>query len=38
MFREFPTIERDGWTLLSAEERNAISPDTFPIPDRRERE
>jgi len=38
MFPAFPTIERDGWTLLSGEERHAISPETFSIPDRSERE
>jgi hypothetical protein len=32
------TIERDGWTLLSAEERHARHPETFRIPGRRERE
>lgn len=34
----FPTIERDGWALVSAEERHALYPDTFHIPDRRARE
>ncbi|CAB1070737.1 hypothetical protein D1AOALGA4SA_1017 [Olavius algarvensis Delta 1 endosymbiont] len=26
------TIEENGWTLVSAEERNAAYPDTFQIP------
>lgn len=34
----FPTIERDGWTLLSGEERHALSPEGFRIPGRSERE
>lgn len=34
----FSSIERDGWALLSAEERNARNPETFTIPTRRERE
>jgi hypothetical protein len=38
MFPTFATIEHDGWTLLSGEERQASSPDTFSIPDRLERE
>jgi hypothetical protein len=38
MPRAFPTIERDGWTLLSGEERPALSPEKFRIPDRSERE
>jgi hypothetical protein len=29
-----PTVERDGWALVSAEERHAAYPDTFPIPAR----
>lgn len=33
-----PTIERDGWTLLSAEDHNARYPDTFFIPPRHARE
>jgi hypothetical protein len=32
------TIESDGWTLLSGEERNARSPATFQIPTRSARE
>lgn len=32
------TIERDGWTLLSTEERHARHPETFRMPHRRERE
>lgn len=27
-----PTIEADGWTLVSAEERHRANPDTFHIP------
>jgi hypothetical protein len=27
-----PSIERDGWALVSAEERHAAHPETFPIP------
>ena len=27
-----PTIEKDGWTLLSAEERSIAAPDMFSIP------
>lgn len=38
MSPRFPTIERDGWTLLSGETRQALSPDTFQIPDRADRE
>ena len=34
----FATIEHDGWTLLSGEERQAQHPETFSIPDRSERE
>ncbi|HXK61700.1 MAG TPA: hypothetical protein PLP42_17575 [Acidobacteriota bacterium] len=34
---ERPTIEEDGWTLLSAEDRQAASPHTFIIPSREER-
>ena len=33
-----PTIEEDGWTLVSAEERHATHPGTFPIPSRAGRE
>ena len=32
MSEQWPTIEQDGWTLVSAEERHASSPDTFEIP------
>lgn len=32
------TIERDGWTLQSGEERQALHPSTFHIPDRAARE
>lgn len=32
------TIERDGWTLVSAEEQHAKHPDTFHIPPRHARE
>ena len=35
---DFGVIERDGWTLVSAEERHARSPETFVIPSRTERE
>ena len=35
---DFGVIERDGWTLVSAEERHARSPETFIIPSRTERE
>ena len=38
MSPRFPTIERDGWTLLSGEARHAADPQTFWIPNRRERE
>ena len=38
MSQGFPTIERDGWTLLSGEARHAVHPEDFRIPDRRERE
>jgi hypothetical protein len=31
---EDPTLERDGWQLVSAEVRNAAHPETFPIPTR----
>lgn len=34
----FPSIERDGWALVSGEERHALHPDTFPIPPRSARE
>ena len=33
-----PTLEKDGWTLLSAEERAAIAPDMFSLPSRSSRE
>jgi hypothetical protein len=33
-----PSIETDGWSLLSAEERHAAHPDTFLIPPRAARE
>jgi hypothetical protein len=32
------TIERDGWEVVSAEERTAASPDNFVIASRAERE
>jgi hypothetical protein len=32
------TIEKDGWTLISAEDRHAAHPETFQIPSRDERE
>jgi hypothetical protein len=38
MHLHFATIEKDGWTLESSEERNAQSPETFSIPSRAERE
>ena len=38
MSHRFPTIEYDGWTLLSAEARHAADPESFRIPNRRERE
>ena len=38
MSPRLPTIERDGWTLLSGEARHAADPQTFRIPSRRERE
>lgn len=38
MSDDFPTIERNGWTLLSGEEHHARSPETFSIPARAERE
>jgi hypothetical protein len=31
-------IARDGWELVSAEDRNAAHPQTFPIPARERRE
>jgi uncharacterized protein YegJ (DUF2314 family) len=34
---EDPTLERDGWELVSAEVRNAAHPDTFQIPTRDKR-
>jgi hypothetical protein len=34
---QWPSIERDGWALVSAEERHAAHPDTFPIPPREAR-
>jgi len=34
----FPSIERDGWTLVSGEERHTLHPETFPIPGRSQRE
>lgn len=33
-----PSIETDGWALVSAEERHAASPKTFEIPPRGSRE
>ena len=33
-----PTIENDGWTLLSAEQRAALAPDMFSLPTKAERE
>jgi hypothetical protein len=35
---EFATIEKDGWTLLSGEARQARNPATFEIPSRACRE
>lgn len=32
------TLDADGWELESAEERHAIAPHSFRIPDREERE
>ena len=32
------TIEKDGWMLISAEDRHAAHPETFEIPRREERE
>jgi len=32
------TIEKDGWTLISAEDQHAAHRDTFQIPTREERE
>ncbi len=32
------TIESDGWTLISAEDRQAEHPDTFHIPSREQRD
>lgn len=29
-----PTIDTDGWVLVSAEERHAANPETFEIPSR----
>lgn len=33
-----PTLERDGWTLVSAEDRPREHPDTFLLPERSARE
>ena len=33
-----PSLEADGWTLVSAEERHAAYPGTFQIPSRADRE
>jgi len=33
-----PSVEVDGWTLVSAEERHRSHPDTFKIPSREDRE
>ena len=38
MAHRFATIEEDGWTLESAESRQARHPETFEIPSRAERE
>lgn len=38
MGHRFATIEKDGWTLESAESRHARNPETFAIPGRAERE
>jgi hypothetical protein len=38
MTADFASIERDGWRLLSAEERHARHPTTFAIPDRARRD
>jgi hypothetical protein len=34
----FATIDADGWQLESAEARHAVSPDTFWVPPRAQRE
>jgi hypothetical protein len=34
----FPTIDKDGWALVSAEERAEAAPATFIIPSRAARE
>ena len=36
--RPMATLDIDGWELESAEERQALAPDTFHIPSREERE
>lgn len=33
-----PSLEADGWTLVSAEERHAVHPTTFQIPSKADRE
>ncbi|HZS45298.1 MAG TPA: DUF2314 domain-containing protein [Blastocatellia bacterium] len=38
MFLKLPTIEQDGWTLVSGEERHALHPTTFMIPELSERQ
>lgn len=34
----YPSLETHGWTLESGEKRHADAPDTFWIPDRKDRE
>lgn len=34
---KIPTLEKDGWVLVSAEDQAAMSPDTFHIPPQSER-
>ena len=33
-----PSLDADGWMLVSAEERHAANPETFEIPSRTDRE
>ena len=33
-----PSLDADGWMLVSAEERHAANPETFQIPSRTDRE
>jgi len=37
IFTEIPQISDTGWTLVSAEDRHRMNPDTFIIPDISER-